>query len=192
LKRKLLAGGACALAIAACLLLESPLVIAMAIAAIACLAVSYRYRLSFASYLTGLFLYYPLALVLSSPLGIVDGFLVSATVVVVLSERMSFENEISPVVEATLGVDSETIDLANTLGSYHWRKLGEFVLLASIVAGASLLLGTTSQLVQVLVSSTMILMFVVFAYVRWTYGKGKKSDEEGFYAFLRRRYRRQY
>ena len=167
MRRIILAASFYGIALASGLLVETPLVATLVVASAACLTAGYRFRLDLSLFAAGWLLYYPLSLVLWAGVGALDGFLVSATVVTVLSERLSFENDLSLVTEASTGVDGEALRLAGGLSSAHWKRLGGFALVTFAVASAAALLSRTTQAVTVLVSFSLILMFALYAYVRW-------------------------
>ena len=167
MRRAVQAASVYGIALASGLLVETPLAVTLVVAAAACLTAGYRFRLDLPLFAAGWFLYYPLSLVLWAGIGPLGGFLVSAVGVTVLSERLALEGDLSLVTRAPLGGDAERLRLAEGLSSAHWKRLGGFALLVLAVASASELLSRTTQTVTVLVSASLVLMFAVYAYVRW-------------------------
>lgn len=167
MRRVLLAALFYGLALVSAFLVETPLTVTLAAVSAACLTAGYRFRLDLPLFAAGSFLFYPLSLALWAGVGPAGGFLLSATAVTALSERLSFENDLSSVTDAPLGVDAETLRLASELSSAHWKRLGGLAVVTLAVVSASVLLSRTTVSVAILISASLIMMFAVYAYVRW-------------------------
>jgi len=126
----------------------------------------YRRRGTLLPYASGLLLYVPVAVALSAIAGPVEGSLAAGTGMILGSERMSFENDLSRILEASTGVDSESSLLASRLSAVHLRRLGVLTSLVVLVAIASLPMAGVAFYVPVLVSSSTILLLIVYAYSR--------------------------
>jgi len=166
MKRRLLAAAMYAVALFTALVFETPLVFVLVSVSVVSLTVGYRYHSALATFVAGWLVYYPLALVLELLLGPVAAFLAAAAAVTTLSERLGFENELSLVVEAPMGVDTEALGLANRLSAAHMKKLAEFLLIVLAVFVVSVPLAGLTPTAAVVMSVAVILMFVAYAYVR--------------------------
>lgn len=126
----------------------------------------YVRRGSLLPYVSGLLLYVPLAVVVSSVIGPVEGCLATASAVVLGSEQMSFENDLSRILETPTGVDLEASLLAGRLSSIHLRKLEGLAAMVTLVAVASLTLAGVVFYAPALISCAIILIIMVYSYVR--------------------------
>jgi hypothetical protein len=166
MRRRLLAAVIYAIGLATALVFETPLILALVSFSVVSLTVGYRYRSALATFTAGWLLYYPLALTLVFLLGPVAAYLAAGVAVTALSERLSFENELSLVVEAPTVVDAEALGLANRLAAAHTKKLAQFLLVVVVVFAASVPLAGLTPTAAVVMSVAVILMFVTYAYVR--------------------------
>jgi hypothetical protein len=133
------------------------------------LYLGYARKGSVLPFASGLLLYLPLAIVVSAVAGSVEGCLASASGLVLVSERMSFENDLSKALDVSTGVDAEASLLAKRLSSTHLMRLGVIGILVILVATASLPLAGLTFYVPLLITSTVVLMLVVYSYARRQY-----------------------
>ncbi len=154
------------IALSSALITETPLVIALASASVIAVSLGYRYRNVLATFAAGWALYFPLAVAFSLVLGPIPSYLASALVVTVLPERLSFDSELSLVLEAPMGVDAEALSLAGRLSSTHSKRVGEFLLVVAVVFAASVPLARLTPTVAVVMSVAVVLMFAAYGYVR--------------------------
>jgi peptidoglycan/LPS O-acetylase OafA/YrhL len=133
------------------------------------LYLGYARKGSLLPFASGLLLYLPLAIVASAAIGSVEGCLASASGLVLVSERMSFENDLSKVLDVPTGVDAEASLLAKKLSSTHLTRLGIIGILVVLVATASLPLAGLTFYVPLLITSAVVLMLVVYSYSRRQY-----------------------
>ena len=106
---------------------------------------------------TGLLLYYPLVAMVGQVAPPVLSVLGTGTFMIVFLERMSFEYSISPFMDGPTAVDEETRSAAARLSRHHALKLAKFVLLATIVTAASLLVAGRISYVPVFVAAALML-----------------------------------
>ena len=137
----------------------------VALSLVALLA-GYRNRLTFSTAAAGLLLYYPLAVTLGHLVPGAWGFVASATALIVLSERLSFEYYLSSSLETERGVDEESRLVAVRLSRSHGVSLVWYACLAFAVAAASLFASTFETNLYLLAASSVLLIFALWAYAR--------------------------
>ncbi|MGP8124693.1 MAG: hypothetical protein ACLQEQ_02345 [Nitrososphaerales archaeon] len=137
----------------------------VALSLVALLA-GYSKKLTFSTAAAGLFLYYPLAVAFGHLVPGAWGYLASATSLILLSERLSFEYYLSSALETTRGVDEESSLVAVRLSRSHSVRLVWYALLAFTVSAASLLASTFLTNVPVLAAASVLLVFALWAYTR--------------------------
>lgn len=166
MRRKELVAATFAAALVAAVLEPAPVFVVLLAGCALLVSLGYRYRQPFASFAAGWMLYYPLANLLSLVVGGIVGYLSAGVLCVVLAERLSFDSDISKVMEAPHGVDAEAERLAEGLRKVHGRTLGWYALLCAAVVAASVPAAGALTLAPVLVTAAVLLMFVAYAYVR--------------------------
>jgi hypothetical protein len=164
--RRVLPAVFCSIALLTLFLNQSPTSLGLVGLSVLALYLGYRRKGSVLPYLSSLLLYVPLAVTLSLAIGPVEGCIASASALALVSERMSFENDLSKVLEVPTGLDSEVSQLAARISSAHLQKLGIYGILILVVAGISLPLAGLTFYAPVLVSAAAFLMVVVYSYAR--------------------------
>jgi hypothetical protein len=132
----------------------------------AALTAAYATRGVLLTFLAGWLMYYPVGLVLSAYVGVVGGFLASGFIVVLLAERLSFDAEISGVLESPSGVDAEVKTRALELSHEHSRQLLMLSGAFAAVAAVSIPVAKVTPYAGVLVASAVLLMFLLRSYAR--------------------------
>jgi len=141
----------------------------LAITCVSLLTVGYRFRVDFALVLSGWFLYFPLAGILSVLFGPFWSFLVSGTIIVVVTERLSLQNQLSFVLENPVAIDTEVKRLAEELSRVHVKRLIQVVALVTAIgflaAAGALAFSAVSVL---MLASVLILVAIGFYATRST------------------------
>jgi|GEM_PF-6437599 len=137
----------------------------VALSLVALLA-GYRKRLTFSTAAAGLFLYYPLAVAFGRLVPGALGYVASATALILLSERLSFEYYLSSALETPRGVDEESRLVAVRLSRSHGVKLVWYACMAFAVSAASVLASTFVPNLPLLAAAFVLLVFVLWAYTR--------------------------
>lgn len=130
------------------------------------LTIGYRFRGDLALVASGWLLYLPLATAFAFAFGPFWSYLVSATYLVVLTERLSFENQLSYALESPAGVDAEGKRLASQLSGIHLRRLGQVVILVVVIGGLSLAASVVFSAVTILILASVMLCIVLGIYAR--------------------------
>jgi hypothetical protein len=114
--------------------------------------------------LAGCLLYPVLAVALTRGLLATWSFLASGLFVIVVCERMTFEYELSTVLESPTGIDAEARSRALEVSRAHMRKISLYVALAAFVIAGSVVVSTFTVYASELIAATMLLMLVVLVY----------------------------
>ena len=138
----------------------------LAAACVVLLTVGYRYSGDFALVASGWLLYLPLAAILSPALGTFWSYMVSGTYLAVVTERLSFENQLSIALEGSSGVDAEVKRLSSELSAYHLRRLTQVVSFVFVISILSLAVSLVLSEVDILILASVMLFIVVGLYAR--------------------------
>ncbi len=152
--------------IAGALASNSQATLALAAASLLSLAVGYWRKATSSTAVAGILLYYPLSLALGHFVPGAWGYIASATILIMMSEWLSFEYHISTVLEAPLGIDEESRVLATRLSVAHKAKLLTFAVLAAGVSVLSLAVSGAGPNAPLLAAGTVVLLFLLWAYMR--------------------------
>lgn len=114
----------------------------------------------------GLCLYYPLSLALSRIVSGAWSYLASATVLIVITEGLAFQYQLSSVLDSPRGVDEESRLLASALSKSHTSSLVWFTLLSSVVSSFSLVASKAPQFAPLIAAAAIALMVVTRLYAR--------------------------
>ena len=87
--------------------------------------------------LAGLLLYPALAMALTTLLPAAWSYLLSGLFVIVICESMTFEYDVSAVLESPTGIDAETRSLLSEVSRAHTRRTSLYVALAALVMAGS-------------------------------------------------------
>jgi hypothetical protein len=111
------------------------------------------------------FLYYPLTLALSEFLLVPLSFASSAVLLVVYTEKLGFENELSFANEGATGIDSESKTLVEQVRKAHTKRLLTFFLSVLAIIFASVLISayTPAALEVVLVALGLLVIAAIYA-----------------------------
>lgn len=151
-------------AVAAAVVLRSPLASVMVVACTASLLVGFVWKRPMPTLLAGLLLYPPLAVALTRVLPIAWSFLASGLFVIVVCEKMTFEYEVSAVLESPTGVDAEARSRVSEVSRAHARKMSMYVALAALVIAGSAAISAFTVYAPELIVAAMLLMLVVLVY----------------------------
>jgi len=147
--------------------------LALATASVVLLTVGYRLKRDFVSIVSGWFLYLPLAAVLFFVFGPFWSYLASGVYIAAITERLSFENQLSVVLEAPEGVDAEAKRLAADLSSHHLRRLATVLSFVAAIGILSAAVSTILSAVTILIlASVMVLIALGMYAVRSARGAG--------------------
>jgi hypothetical protein len=140
--------------------------LALIAASLVALFAGYRRRSVESAAAAGILLYYPLA-VATSPL-IPGGwsFIASSIVLVILSERLSFEYRMARALKTPLGIDQESKVLASGLSRAHAKGLAWFVALSSGVALSAFAVSLFFAYFPLLAAASILLAIALWAYSR--------------------------
>ena len=128
------------------------------------LLVGLTWRRTMPTIFAGCLLYAPLAVALTSILPGTWGYLASGLFIIVISERMTFEYDVSAVLESPTGVDARVRSLVSDVSRAHARKLLTYAALATIVIAASAFASYFTVYASELVAASVLLMLVVLVY----------------------------
>jgi hypothetical protein len=180
LSRRVLASLTYALAAAVALLDPNYLGLGFSAACAVVLTLGYRYRGDFMLVASGWLLYLPLSAVLYPAFGDFWSYLVAGSILAILTERMSFENQMSRVLEAPKGIDYESRRLAGELSRSHLRRL---LMVASFTVGVAIVSSVVSFVVSavtfLIFGSVMLLVLVAVYAWRGAQGPPPGGVEEG-------------
>lgn len=137
----------------------------VALSLVALLA-GYRRKLTFSTAAAGLFLYYPLAVAFGRLVPGAFGYVASATALILLSERLSFEYYLSSALETPRGVDEESRLVEVRLSRSQGVKLVWYACMAFAVSAASVLAATFATNLPLLAAAFVLLVFALWAYTR--------------------------
>jgi len=150
-------------ALAALLDPSAPVVALVAVSVVA-LTYGYSRRSEAAVLASGWLLYVPLSLVLLPYLGGIWSFLAVAIYVSAVIERLSFECELSEVLESPTGLDAEARSLAGRLSERELLRVLELIALSAGVGAVSASLVGANTNVSVLTTVTLMLFLATAAY----------------------------
>ncbi len=112
----------------------------------------------------GCLLYPVLAVALTRVFPATWSFLASGLFVIVVCERMTFEYDVSMVVESPTGVNAETKSWVSEVSRAHTRKMSRYVALAALVIAGAAAASASTVYASELVAAAMLLMLVVLVY----------------------------
>lgn len=112
----------------------------------------------------GVFLYYPLAVAFGHFMPAAWNYIASATLVIILSERLSFEYSVSSILDTPLGVDEESRSQAASLSKAHGLRLLWFAGAALGVAALSLFASAFTPFFPLLTTASVALVLVLWVY----------------------------
>jgi hypothetical protein len=142
----------------------SPVGLALATGCVILLTIGYRFRGDFTSVASGWLLYLPLAAVFTLALGPFWSYLASGAYLAIVTERLSFENQLSVALEARAGVDAEGKRLADELSGRHARRLATVGFFVVVIGGISLAASVVLSAVTILILASVMLVIVVGMY----------------------------
>lgn len=146
----------------------------------ALVAIGHRFHGDFSLVVAGWLLYFPFATILTYALGPFWSFLAAGAYIAILTERLSFESQLSAALEAAPGVDSEGKRLANVLSRNHLRRLETVAGVVALIAFLSLAASLISTAVDTLVVTSLLLIIVVGIYAaRAGRGTSPRSSNSG-------------
>ena len=151
-------------ALAAAVVSWSSLASAMVVACAISLLVGLVWKRPMPTLLAGLFLYPPLAVALTRVLPAAWSFLASGLFVIVVCERMTFEYEVSAVLESPTGVDAEVRSRVSEVSRAHARKISMYVGLAALVIAGSAAASAFTVYAPELIVAAMLLILVILVY----------------------------
>lgn len=136
----------------------------MVAACTACLVVGLVWKRVTPTLLAGMLLYPVLAVALAMVLPATWSFLAAGLFVIVVCERMTFEYELSAVLESPTGVDAEARRLISEVSRAHAKKTSLYVALAALVIAGSAITSAFTLYASEFVAAAMLLMFVILVY----------------------------
>lgn len=140
------------------------LVSVMAAASTASLLGGIAWKRVMPTLLAGLLLYPALAVALTRVLPAAWSCLASGLFLIVVCERMTFEYDVSAVLESPTGVDAEARSLVSHVSRAHTKKMSTYVALAALVIAGSAAASAFTVYASELIVAAMLLMLVVFVY----------------------------
>jgi hypothetical protein len=155
-----------AVGLASAVVTTSLLGLAFAAMGLVSLLVGYRRKSSLSVAVTGLFLYYPLALGIGRVVSEGWSFVASSVILVLLAERLNFEYNLSKTLESPLGIDEESRNLAMSLSESHFVSLVLFVAASAGLAILSLAISNVVAYFPLLAGSSILLVFILWVYSR--------------------------
>ena len=114
--------------------------------------------------LAGLLLYPALAVALTRVLPAAWSCFASGLFLIVVCERMTFEYEVSAVLECPTGVDAEARSLVSAVSRAHTKRMSIYVALAALVVAGSAAASAFTVYASELIVAAMLLMLVVLVY----------------------------
>jgi hypothetical protein len=136
----------------------------MVAACLASLLVGFLRRRLVPTLLAGLLLYPALAVALTKVFPATWSYLASGLFVIVICERMTFEYDLSAVLESATGIDTEARSLASEVSRAHTRKMSLYVALAALVIAGSAAASAFTVYASELIAAAMLLMLVILVY----------------------------
>jgi hypothetical protein len=155
-----------AVAIVSAFTVNSPAGLALVALSLVALLVGYRRRWTPSTAVAGLFMYYPCADLFGRVIPGEWGYVASAILLIPLSERLSFEYQMSSALEAPRGIDEGSGQLASRLKKSHGMKLFWYVGVAFAVSTASLLASALTRYSPILAAISVLLFFALWTYTR--------------------------
>jgi hypothetical protein len=140
------------------------------------LTVGYRFRGDLASVASGWLLYLPLATVFGSAFGPFWSYLASGVYLAIITERLSFENQLSVALEAPAGVDAEGKRLSGELSGHHLRRLATVVFFVIVIGCLSLAASVVFSAVTILILASVMLIIVVGMYATRAAARGASQS----------------
>jgi hypothetical protein len=166
LARKRVAAALYGTAAVAAIVDPGPLGLGLSAGSVILLTLGYRFRGDLALVASGWLLYLPLAAALAYALGPFWSYLASGAYLVAVTERLSFDNQLSVVLEAPGGIDAEGKRLSDELSANHLRRVMTVALLVIAIATLSAAASLVVSAVTVLVLASLMLFIVVGMYAR--------------------------
>jgi hypothetical protein len=151
-------------AVGAAVFAGNPLGSAMVAACVALLLAGYVWKKTMPTLLSGLLLYPVLAVALAGVLPVTWSFLASGLFVIVICERMTFEYEVSTVLESPTGIDAEARLRTSAVSKAHTRKMSMYVALAALVIACSTAVSVFTVYASELTVAAMLLMLALLVY----------------------------
>jgi hypothetical protein len=133
-------------------------------ACLALLLVGFVWKRVVPTLLAGLLLYPALAVALTRVLPATWSYLASGLFVIVVCERMTFEYDLSAVLESPTGIDAEARSLASEVSRAHTRKISLYVALAALVIAGSAMVSAFTLYASVPIAAAMLLILVILVY----------------------------
>jgi len=164
---RLTLGVAAALPLAAALLVRQPATLALGVMSVCLLYAGHTNHLRIGVYLSCAFTYYPLSLMLGLLIPHTYSYLVSATLLTLIAERLSLEHSLRGVLAADRGVDREAYTRAMQLSRKHAGVLGVLVAAVVVSALASYALSKLNPDALIVLASAVGLL----ALMRWLVGR---------------------
>jgi hypothetical protein len=149
----------------AAVIIWNPLATFMVGACTVALLVGFRWKRGLPTLAGGWLLYPPLAVALTKFIPAFWSYLASGLFIIVVSERLIFEYEVSLVLESPVGVDAEARSLVSELSKAHAKKMSAYVALAVAVMAASAAVSDTTHYASELIAATLFLIIIIAIYV---------------------------
>ena len=140
--------------------------VALVVLSLVSLILGYGESIGASSAVMGVLLYQPLAVAIERFVPELWSYLVSSIILIVLSERLSFEYQMASVLETPTGVDEYSRSFAEGLSRSHGRGLFYYALLAGGVSSLALLTSFPILYPSILAIASMLLMFILWIYTR--------------------------
>jgi hypothetical protein len=156
----------------AAILDPSPVGLGLATGCVILLTIGYRFKGDFTSIASGWLLYLPLATVFAFAFGPFWSYLASGAYLAIITERLSFENQLSVALEAPAGVDAEGKRLSGELSGHHVRRLVTVVFLVVAIGCLSLAASVVLSAVTILILASVMLLIVVGMYATRATARG--------------------
>lgn len=114
--------------------------------------------------LAGCLLYPVLAVALARVLPPAWSVFASGLFVIVVCERLTFEYELSVVLESPTGIDEEARSRASEISRAHARRMSLYIVLAVLVIAGSAAASAFTVYASELIAAAMLLMLTVLVY----------------------------
>ncbi len=140
----------------------------LALVALSLLSLIFGYRRKWgpSTAAVGLFLYYPVAISLGRVVPGGWNYAASAVLLIILSESLSFEYQLSTALDVPFGVDEESRVLTAKLSKSHGVKLVLYAGGAIALSAASVLATVLTRYPPLLPLVSVLLVFALWAYTR--------------------------
>jgi hypothetical protein len=140
------------------------------------LTIGYHFKGDFASVASGWLLYLPLATIFTFAFGPFWSYLASGVYLAVITERLSFENQVSVALEAPAGVDAEGKRLSGELSGRHLRRLATVFFFVVVMGCLSLAASVVSSAVTILIVASVMLIISVGMYATRAGSRGARPS----------------